>query len=336
MPYTPVGRRIANLCMLGLLSGAVLSGRPCPAQEAKNAATSSAKQAEKFVVPTARPFLWMIEGPTPSFVYGTIHLADDRIMQIPDVVLAAFDRSDAFYAEVPMDMSAMADAMGPRMRLPAGKTLKTELSPALYKRVDDYLQRRGMGIAAFEGMKVWVVSTQVSTIDALKETGSFQGLDMHLYAEATADGKEVGGIETVQEQMAAFEGLTDAEHVEMLEKTMKQLEEYEKRKESTGRRIMDLYLAGDQRELMRYMFEFMDPNDKLDQKSLELLLTSRDKRMAERIAKKIEQHPNRSYFFAVGAAHLSGEKVSVLTHLRDAGLKLRRLKPGDETLFKRP
>ena len=34
-----------------------------------------------------RPFLWGIEGDKPSYIFGTIHLGDERILTLPDVVI---------------------------------------------------------------------------------------------------------------------------------------------------------------------------------------------------------------------------------------------------------
>lgn len=53
------------------------------------------------------------------------------------------------------------------------------------------------------------------------------------------------------------------------------------------------------------------------------LLNKRDKRMASRVIKLLNSHPNRSYFFAFGVAHFLGNH-SVLNHLESAGFKLQR------------
>ena len=87
------------------------------------------------VRPTENPFLWMIgEGP-PSFVFGTIHLPDERVLALPEVVLEAFDAADVLYTEIPMDMATQM-SMAPKLFLPDGKTLKDVLPADLFKRVE--------------------------------------------------------------------------------------------------------------------------------------------------------------------------------------------------------
>ena len=54
---------------------------------------------------------------------------------------------------------------------------------------------------------------------------------------------------------------------------------------------------------------------------------------------KMRAKPGKSYFFAVGAAHLLTRETGVIDRLRDAGFKLRRLEASDadtELLAKLP
>ena len=49
-----------------------------------------------------KPFLWRIETPVPSYLFGTIHLPDDRVTTLPTVVQQVLDSIDALYTEIPM------------------------------------------------------------------------------------------------------------------------------------------------------------------------------------------------------------------------------------------
>ena len=43
-----------------------------------------------------RPLLWMIRSSPPSWLFGTIHLPDERLNTLPAVVEKAFEQSAAF------------------------------------------------------------------------------------------------------------------------------------------------------------------------------------------------------------------------------------------------
>src|SRR5262245_19889095 len=34
---------------------------------------------------TDKPFLWRIDGPVPSYLYGTVHVPDPRVLELPEV-----------------------------------------------------------------------------------------------------------------------------------------------------------------------------------------------------------------------------------------------------------
>ena len=65
-------------------------------------------------------------------------------------------------------------------------------------------------------------------------------------------------------------------------------------------------------------------NDKLNQRIKKILLTDRNKIMAERIGKMLSGKTGKSYFFAVGSAHLGGEQ-SVLKYLEKMGYSVKQV-----------
>src|SRR6185369_3208717 len=72
---------------------------------------------------TDKPFLWRIEGAVPSYLYGTVHVPDARVLELPDVVKRAFDASDVFNAEIPLDDATQASMMT-KVMLPPGQDLR--------------------------------------------------------------------------------------------------------------------------------------------------------------------------------------------------------------------
>ena len=65
---------------------AVLFATALPCQTAPVATPQVAAKAATAI---ERPLLWRIELPTPSYLYGTIHLPDDRVTSLPPVVTEA-------------------------------------------------------------------------------------------------------------------------------------------------------------------------------------------------------------------------------------------------------
>ena len=101
------------------------------------------------IKPTEKPFLWKIEGEKPSFLYGTMHVPDERITTLPPVVTEAIDSVDALYCELDM-ANAQAEqmaAMG-KMMLPQGTSLKDVCGEELFERIKKYLTAKGISCSS--------------------------------------------------------------------------------------------------------------------------------------------------------------------------------------------
>lgn len=281
------------------------------------------------VQPTEHPFLWMIEGEKPSFLYGTIHLPDERVLTLPEVVEKALDSADAAYVEVTPDELAGAVS---QMMMPDGKTLKDVLPEDVYQRTRTYVESKGLPFAALERLKVWVITVQLPLLDYLQQLREHPPMDVMLYGRAKKEGKETGGIETLKEQLSVFDEFSRQEQVKLLQESLDQLEEEPGKAGSYMERLILAYLKGEDENLYSVLLEDMDQDDPVDQKFILHLFTERNLRMAERIAARLKENPGRSYFFAVGAGHLVGPE-GVRKHLEEQGFRITRLTPQDAQRF---
>ena len=167
------------------------------------------------VQPTDSPFLWMIGEEPPSFLYGTIHLPDERVLALPDVVLAAFDAADAVYTEIPMDPATQMSA-ATMIMLEGDQTLADLLPAPLYARCDSFLGTRGYSMAMLSKIKVWALAAQLGLLDYIQQFSTGQVLDVYLYARAGEEGKELGGLETVESQVVAMDGIALEDQIALL------------------------------------------------------------------------------------------------------------------------
>jgi uncharacterized protein YbaP (TraB family) len=303
--------------VLALLAPLALSVAACrSAQQASGPASRAPGPVE------TGPLLWRIEGPVPSWAYGTIHLPDARVLELPEAVRGALGRSDVLVAETPLEQAAMQQ-MAARAMLPEGESLREIMPPDLYERTGRYLAGRGLPIEALSRVRVWALSTQLVTLDYLAEFATAEPLDARLWSLAADAGKRLEGLETLDEQLAVFESLTLEEQLEIHGQTLDLLERAAEEGRSPARELVDVYLTGDAGALMDKMDESFDPGSPAARKLRRLLLDERNARMAERIAERIEREPETSFFFAVGAAHLPGEG-GVAELLEQAGYEVSR------------
>jgi len=273
--------------------------------------------------PTEHPFLWKIERDPPAWLFGTMHFPDERVLALHPSVTAALEAADAVYTELPLELEVMQRAQT-ATQLPSGQKLEDVLPEAVWERVQAWLKKRRKSAQMFSTSTPLGLATLLPMVDRLHEMIRRQPLDVVIYSRAKAAGKEVGGIEKVEEQIAVFQAFEIDEQVRMLESTLDELEAAESEGESLLEKIIDLYLAGDAEAFLELMREDAEDDPELTAKFEKLLLTDRNERMAERIDAMLREHPDRSFFFAVGAAHFAGEK-GLVTLLEADGHAIERI-----------
>jgi hypothetical protein len=277
--------------------------------------------------PTEDPFLWMIETNPPSFLYGTIHVPDERVLDLPDVVAEALDAADAVYTEIPMDTATQMAAASAFM-LPSGTTLKDRLPDDVYRQTEAYLADKGLSILFFQQMKPYALATQIMMLDYMDELmAGAQPLDAALASQATAASKDVRALETVDEQIQVFESLTDEEEVELLRVTLEHMSTSDGGASAMDA-LVDAYLAGDEDTLVQVAFEYFEEDDPLTEKFMQVAVDDRNVRMTDRIVESLHEEPGRVHFFAIGALHYPMD-MGILALLDEKGYEVTRVTADD-------
>lgn len=246
-----------------------------------------------------------------SYLFGTIHSEDERVMNLPPPVRSAFDGARVFVMEVVPDSEAIIQSMV-AMVYTDGRTLAEVTGQDLYRELVVAVKTRGMSEEAIKDFKPWAVVT----ILGVPPPGTGEFLDLHLYKSALADGKPVIGLETMEEQLAVFGGLSESDQVALLEQTLEVLDELP----GAYKRLLDTYLRRDLAELLRLGDEYLHGGDSaLGERFKAAALDLRNVRMTERMLPLFEQG---EHFVAVGALHLPGGQ-GILARLRAAGFEVR-------------
>jgi len=263
--------------------------------------------------PAPKGMLYRIQSPAtpiPNFLLGTIHSEDPRVLDLPGPVRAAFAASPGFALEVIPDAQAIIKSMI-TMTYNDGRTLKEVLPPDLYGRVAEALRGIGMTPEAFKDFKPWAVVTLLSLPPS--EKGEF--MDLVLYRTAVDAHKEIKGLETMEEQLGVFDGLSEADQIALLREALDSRGEMPALFED----LIRAYLAQDLEGLMERSERYLQDGDpRLAALFREAAVDSRNRRMAERMEPLLNQG---GWFVAIGALHLAGEK-GVLRLLEERGYQV--------------
>ncbi len=306
----PPHRPILRTRLLGSVLATCAAVVPLPAQD-------SAPQ------PTEQPLLWCIEGTSPCYIYGTVHVSDPRVLALPRAVLDALDEASIVYTETPPASQASRDEID-RLFLPAGETLGSIMPGDLRSRLAEHLDKRGHSLRRYEKLNLWAVTLQATMIDEVKSRAERPPLDEVLHQRAVAAGKGTGALETVSEHLDIFEQLTPEQHLAWLRSTLDLLDTYEARGYSPSEQLVRLYLDGDEDALREHVTQSFPTDPELRALMVEELIDRRNERMARRIVDTISTDRRKSHFFAIGAGHLSGKR-GILRLIEKHGYKPKRV-----------
>lgn len=271
--------------------------------------------------------LWKVSGKgleKPSYLYGTVHVGDERAYQFHPNVLPAFEEAEGMAGELVFEPAMLFQLMGKIVM--KDTTLADLLPKEKYELVHAKLNEKlgFMAPMAERIQPVFVSSLMLEPelgTDTASRAPSREPLDLYFQNEARKADKEVVGLETVQEQLDAFGVISLREQAEMLYQTVAEAEKQDSTQaESSVDKMLDLYAAEDIEALYKMTQQEMDTE------SAERLLTARNRRMVERFIKLTEQ---KSWFVAVGAAHLPGEH-GLIALLREAGYTVAPHSGGEE------
>lgn len=164
-------------------------------------ATAAAK------IPNGEAMLWRIEGnglSEPSWLFGTMHVTDPRILDLPPPMRAAFNDARTVVLEVKGLENRWLSYFNnlfaqPYDYLPADQTWDQHLSKADMKLMEDEFPQYGYDIKDFKTYQPWSVILNVLSYPACEVWRIYGGmnyLDAQLSAWANEAGKPVVGLET--------------------------------------------------------------------------------------------------------------------------------------------
>ncbi len=272
-------------------------------------------------VPNGQGLLWKIEraGLAPSYLFGTIHITDERVLDLPPAVEAAFGAARSATFEVIMT-DELRMTMARAMVIRDGRTLESILSPELFREAATAGARYGFGPEQMRYFKPWALAMFFSVPQA-EFARSAMGevpLDQWLQTEARARGKPVYALETGDEQIALFNELSEADQLAMLESAIKDNARIEALFEDMTAR----YLA---RDVGGIYSEMLVQSQSMNKQLLELfLLRFNDERNRTMIVRMAERLAEGGAFIAIGALHLPGER-GLVSLLQNQGYRVERV-----------
>ena len=256
--------------------------------------------------------LWKIEksGLKASYILGTVHSDDSRIISLTNKFRQQLLKADSFTAELKLDQFSNRQA-SQLMYLPAGKTLESLIGKQRYLACVRLLAQYGIAETVANRMKPWAVVVTLS----MPKSSTGMVMDHRLYMEAELAGKKTYGLETSHEQVAVFESFSIRDQIIMLDDAIDEFD----RLPAIFDELVHYYLQRDLTGLERLGDKYMmQGNSPIARSFKKRALLDRNYRMVRRMKPRLLEGNS---FIAVGALHLPGEE-GILRLLEREGYQL--------------
>ena len=259
--------------------------------------------------------LWKISGnglTKNSFIFGTFHLMckDDIILSAQ--LRAALSASDVLYLELDMDDPAMLFGAMKYLNMRDGKELKEFYTDEEFARITSFFSDTlHTPVMLFKNAKPYfLVALLYPKMLHCSPAGS---IEEALVKEAKEYGKEVKGLETIEQQASIFDSIPYEIQAKELLNNIDSLDKYQ----SEFDELLTSYKSQD----LSRIEKLMSKTDMGLGNNMDLLVDARNRDWISQLDTLMK---TESIFAAVGAGHLVGEN-GVLQLLKDKGYKVEPL-----------
>ena len=264
----------------------------------------------------AETSVWRVSnGDSELFIGGTIHVLSATDYPLPIEFEQAYNQSHTLVFET--DLAAMAQPEAQQQLLQRvmyknGKTLKDDLSPQTYKTLVDYAASTGLMIELLNQFKPPMVMITLVMAELHRLGMAETGVDNYFNQKALADGKTLGELETVQEQLTMIEYMGKGHEDELILSTIEEMKELP----LIMGEMKDAWRSGDMERLEKLGISPM----KTDFPDLyRLLLVDRNNAWIPKIEALLATPEVE--FVLVGALHLAANE-GVISKLRALGYRV--------------
>lgn len=263
--------------------------------------------------------LWKAQGERNAvYLLGSIHLLRAKDYPLPTVFDSAFSDAEVLLMEIDMDdldplsSQSTVNSLG---LIHGDSTLRDLMGEDYYRQASEAAVAAKIPLDMLSKTEPWFAAMTIEMM-ALNRIGFDPnlGIEMQMLMNANAEGKEIKGLETLEEQLGYLDGLSMQSQREMLLATLKESAEL-------GEIMDEVILAwrhGDIEFLESELLESFAEQEELNR----ILVTDRNARWVDHIDTLLDDDDD--YLIIVGALHLVGDK-GVPKSLARRGIPIQQL-----------
>jgi len=264
--------------------------------------------------------LWEIEGTSNQIrLLGSIHFLRAADHPLPDAMLNAYRDADVIVMEVALDTIDPVDVLRIQQDLaidPRGRSLSDIIGARAWRNAQSHAAAININLDMLQPFEPWFAALQITQLRVMQLgfDGNY-GVEMTMMRNASADGKPIVGLETLDEQLGMLDTLSASAQKRFLIETLEDAGSID----DDLNAIVAAWKRGDTASLEKLLLEGLDGQPEV----YEQVLVQRNQRWTKQIIDMTND--SQDYLIVVGALHLIGAD-SVQNMLADAGIKTHQIR----------
>lgn len=269
---------------------------------------------------TAESSVWKISSDKNTlYLGGTVHMLHKSDHPLPAEFDKAYKKSSVLYFETDVQQAnspAIAQKMLQALMLKDGSSLQSKLKPETYAQLSDYVASRNGQILRLNSFTPSGAAIMLTAMEYMRlGLDPTLGVDMVYTQKAITDKKQLGQLETLDEQLEFIVNMSGGKDDELIAYTLRDLNRLptyiDDLKEAWREGDLDAMEALALNDLKK---EFPDSYDRL--------IVARNNNWMTKINALMQN--KETEFILIGALHLAGDK-GLLSQLQSEGYKVDKL-----------
>ncbi|MGR9116135.1 MAG: TraB/GumN family protein [Gammaproteobacteria bacterium] len=171
--------------------------------------------------------LWRVsDGHAELFIGGTVHVLSPADYPLPKEFDQAYQQAEKLVLETDLGKLHEADAqlqLMQRMLFQDGTTLQSVLNEETYQALMQYCIKLGIAIESLHAFKPPMVVITLMMAELQKLGLAEAGVDDYFNRKAESEGKDLIGLETLEQQLDAIERMGQGHENELILSTLEEL-----------------------------------------------------------------------------------------------------------------
>lgn len=275
--------------------------------------------------PQSQGIFYRVSGGRNSMtILGSIHVGSREMYPFGKNIREALEQADVLVFECDTQSEEAMRLTAEMMTLPQGSTLSALLSETCTEKLEHASAKLGYDNAALQTFKPWAVVSMLSVADTSQDMNAQKALGVENVVRKSAQGKPEIWLETTREQLEMLDGMSMELQSYLLESACDEVLAGTIGETSSWPKW---WSKGETEAFAQNYRDEMhaEADPILAAEYHTVLLTQRNRRMAERLSQMLESDEPHAYFVTIGLMHLVLQEDSVLTELEKLGYTIEQI-----------